>query len=350
MDIFACKSMRFIIVPTLVLLVALATPCRADFELSQVAGLYFLERGGPACEEDIVLHQSGSIVRGDQIRGRNFRCSHGQIKVARGVKGGGNAFTDWFAEGLASVGVFLVGTVDETINCGQRGGGVSEFSKGDVWNFVDTRVDVKLDFAKILRSSKKNSPLKHEKKPYILKDEVEYLIIGEKCLYRQSWYVCFPGSGKVQLRGGAVKRMDEIEIGDEVLVAKDTYSPVYMWSHKEKTTKYHSFVRLRTSGGQVLTLTPSHHIEIAGRLVPAARVKVGDRVKLGAGGMATVVETSVVKERGFYNPQTLHGDIVVDGVVTSTYTKAVQPNKAHALLAPLRALYKVLRGAGAVSV
>ena len=45
------------------------------------------------------------------------------------------------------------------------------------------------------------------------------------------------------------------------------------------------------------------------------------------------------RARGLYNPHTLHGDVVVDGVLTSTYTGVVHPALAHALLAPLRQLY-----------
>jgi hypothetical protein len=41
---------------------------------------------------------------------------------------------------------------------------------------------------------------------------------------------------------------------------------------------------------------------------------------------------------GLYNPHTMHGDIVVDGVHTSTYTDSVAPALAHALLWPVRML------------
>jgi hypothetical protein len=48
----------------------------------------------------------------------------------------------------------------------------------------------------------------------------------------------------------------------------------------------------------------------------------------------------LVRGVGLYNPQTLHGDIVVDGVRASTYTEAVDPVFAHAVLAPVRAVYR----------
>ena len=44
----------------------------------------------------------------------------------------------------------------------------------------------------------------------------------------------------------------------------------------------------------------------------------------------------MVTDVGLFNPQTKHGDIVVDGVRVSTYTHAVHRNMAHAMLAPFR--------------
>ena len=44
---------------------------------------------------------------------------------------------------------------------------------------------------------------------------------------------------------------------------------------------------------------------------------------------------------GLYNPHTLNGDIMVNGVKTSTYTAAVAPTLAHAALWPVRMLYSL---------
>jgi hypothetical protein len=61
-----------------------------------------------------------------------------------------------------------------------------------------------------------------------------------------------------------------------------------------------------------------------------------------SGRWTAVVSTTLVEATGLYNPQTIHGDIVVDGIVASTYTTAVDPQVAHGLLAPLRVLYSWL--------
>lgn len=59
--------------------------------------------------------------------------------------------------------------------------------------------------------------------------------------------------------------------------------------------------------------------------------------------LPTSLAFSSGKELGLYNPQTLDGRIVVNGIIASTYTTAVIPEAAHALLTPLRCLFNVCR-------
>jgi hypothetical protein len=99
------------------------------------------------------------------------------------------------------------------------------------------------------------------------------------------------------------------------------------------------FVVIRTVSGQVITLTPGHFICLSNALVDSAAAKVRDNIFLGNGALSTVSSVSQTVEAGLYNPQTLQGDIVVNGIIASTYTTALPPDTAHALLLPLRALY-----------
>jgi desert hedgehog len=152
---------------------------------------------------------------------------------------------------------------------------------------------------------------------------------------------CFPADAVVQLESGATKRMDELAVGDRVLVAEGTYDTVFMFTHKVSDGASRAFVRLTTDSGASITATPGHYIFVAGRgMVAASTVCVGDGLRLGAGGVAAVVRAEGVVGRGLYNPQTVHGEIVVGGIVASTYTRSVDATIAHAVLAPLRALYR----------
>jgi len=58
-------------------------------------------------------------------------------------------------------------------------------------------------------------------------------------------------------------------------------------------------------------------------------------------GSTIVVGVSAVSAKGLYNPQTVQGDVIVNGIVSSTYTTTVEPKAAHAFLAPMRALFRV---------
>ncbi len=129
--------------------------------------------------------------------------------------------------------------------------------------------------------------------------------------------------------------MDELAVGDRVSVGAGLYSEVFMFTHKLRDLK-HEFVSITTAAGAALRLTEGHYLPVNGEYVPASNAKMGDYVSLADGSLSRIVGIELVQDSGLYNPQTTHGDIVVDGIRASTYTTAVQPNMAHALLAPLR--------------
>lgn len=148
---------------------------------------------------------------------------------------------------------------------------------------------------------------------------------------------CFPADAYVELEHGGVVRMDALSIGDSLKVGPNTFSKVFMFTHKMSDVSV-DFLLIRTVSGASLSLTHGHYIYANNALVAAGSVAVGDELMLGDGGRSTVTSVSHVPSRGLYNPQTLNGDIVVNGVLASTYTTAVDPGFAHFVLSPLRAL------------
>lgn len=149
---------------------------------------------------------------------------------------------------------------------------------------------------------------------------------------------CFPGAATVELVDGSVTPMAELAVGDVVKVGMEKYSKVFMFTHRLAHTS-NTFVTLETASGASLALTKSHYIYADGSLVAASAVKVGSTVTLGNGEVDTVVSVGTKIDRGLYNPQTVDGNIVVNGVLSSTYTTSVDPTLAHALLAPFRAIF-----------
>lgn len=148
---------------------------------------------------------------------------------------------------------------------------------------------------------------------------------------------CFPGTGKVELEGGSTKQIVDLKVGDKVRVSPSEFSEVYFFSTNMREVQSKN-VKLTTASAEI-SLTSNHFLYVNGKLELARDVKVGDSVVLANGTKAEVTAVGQEWGEGLFNPHTMHGDIVVDGIHASTYTDAVHPKLAHALLSPLRTMY-----------
>lgn len=153
--------------------------------------------------------------------------------------------------------------------------------------------------------------------------------------------LCFPGNALVRLDSGITVAMKELRVGDRIAVGRGVYSEVFMFTHALRDVQ-HEFVYIETSSGTTLSLSEGHYLYANGDLIPAMNVKVGDELKSEEGERTVVKSISRKRESGLFNPQTKHGDVIVNGITTSTYTSATGPLLAHSLLAPLRGLYAAL--------
>lgn len=149
---------------------------------------------------------------------------------------------------------------------------------------------------------------------------------------------CFPGAAMVQLENGRHVPMDQLQVGDRVLVGPGIFSDVYSFTHREQGS-IHKFIQISTLSGHLLLVSPGHYLPVGGSLKAANAVLVGESVVLGDGSVSAVVSVTTKFSSGLFNPQTLHGNIVVDGVLASTYTTGLDPEVAHVASAPMRALY-----------
>jgi hypothetical protein len=103
------------------------------------------------------------------------------------------------------------------------------------------------------------------------------------------------------------------------------------------------FYVLTTASGHKLTLSSKHYVHLLPNynLTQARHVRVGHVVELANGTASAVVAITTERRNGLYNPNTLDGKIVVNGVLASCYTGSIEPTVAHMLLWPLRALYSI---------
>uniref|UniRef100_A0A7S2ZS30 Peptidase S1 domain-containing protein n=1 Tax=Rhodosorus marinus TaxID=101924 RepID=A0A7S2ZS30_9RHOD len=153
---------------------------------------------------------------------------------------------------------------------------------------------------------------------------------------------CFPGDARVVLESGLEKKMSDLLEGDRVLAANGKYSDIIGFTHKMAQVQS-EFVNV-VAGKESLRLTPEHYVPVGVNglvLVAAKSLAVGDIVTLG--NQTTVRVSSIDRTRasGLYNPETLDGTIVVDGVLASTYTQHVNPHIARLLLAVPRIVYRL---------
>lgn len=130
-------------------------------------------------------------------------------------------------------------------------------------------------------------------------------------------------------------------IGDRVRAGPSMFSSVFMFTHKVGGSEKHDFVHIASASGESIKATAGHYIVVNSGLKAAGSVRTGDVLTLANGDQSIVTEVSRVLMAGLYNPQTEDGGIVVNGVIASTYTTVVHPMFAHALLAPLRVLYRL---------
>lgn len=146
----------------------------------------------------------------------------------------------------------------------------------------------------------------------------------------------------VELEDGHSIAMDSLRVGDRVRSSENgTFSDVYLFSHDDRSLSS-TFVRMETSPGWTIDLSDGHYIYLNGEPKTAGHARVGDTLTTFNGNPSKISNVQRVTGKGLYNPQTLDGNIVVNGFLVTTWTSAVRPRTATALLAPVRFPYVLL--------
>ena len=165
--------------------------------------------------------------------------------------------------------------------------------------------------------------------------------------------------------------MRELRIGDRVLTASALFSSVYFFGHRDADATA-PFYSIATAANTTLRVTRGHYVPVSrggcgsstlSLTLAAELVRVGDGVLSGRGGTlgcARVVSIALAPARGIYNPYTLSGALVVDGVLASAHSEwllepalrraglspeavsRAAPFAYQTLFAPLRALFYAL--------
>lgn len=136
---------------------------------------------------------------------------------------------------------------------------------------------------------------------------------------------CFPGDATVHVQGRGAVKMSHLAIGDMVRVADaeddEYYEPVYSFGHFHPDAET-EFLTIETEeASTLLHLTPNHMVFVADEhgFVPASSITVGN-VLIGKSNQELLVKSvSVISARGMYAPFTPSGQLLVDGVVVSSF-------------------------------
>jgi uncharacterized protein YjbI with pentapeptide repeats len=152
---------------------------------------------------------------------------------------------------------------------------------------------------------------------------------------------CFAADGTLALENGDVVRMDQLAHSDRVAVGGGAHSDVFFFGHRNADASG-LFVRIESTLNSAgpLFISPGHYLYVNGKLATADTVRIGDKLRGPDNKDNVAVLTIAHEERtGLYAPASLHGDLLVDGIVVSSYTDVMHPTTAHNLLAPIRWLY-----------
>lgn len=151
---------------------------------------------------------------------------------------------------------------------------------------------------------------------------------------------CFSPVTEADVLGKGRVMMRDLVVGDKVLTASGEHKTVFTINHYS-ATKVTSFLRIHTEGldkeQMPLELT-SNHMLFAGDNeypVPAVTIKIGDTVRTTE-GLKKVVKIDRINRKGLYNPLTMDGTIIANGVVASVYTS--QTGSSHIEIAGSKVL------------
>ncbi|GFN78261.1 immune-associated nucleotide-binding protein 10 [Plakobranchus ocellatus] len=182
-------------------------------------------------------------------------------------------------------------------------------------------------------------------------NEVEEKVKAEK--------QCFPGDALVHIAGGRCVELQSLKVGDQVLAMSPNngqfiYTTVYMFGHQEQNAWGH-FVVLSTDHRSV-AVTSDHFVFCVrdGKKVclTAGEVLAGDSLCISDGfykaesdnvnlSFEIVTKVSWETKLGLFAPFTQSGTLFINGALMSCYINVMKASTCHALLWPVRQLFRV---------
>jgi len=140
---------------------------------------------------------------------------------------------------------------------------------------------------------------------------------------------CFSGRTVVEVLGQGPTRMDHLNVGDKLLTSQGHYSPVYTFSHKQVPAKG-TYLQILTDDmhqNNPIEITANHFLYVFNEGLKTTELKLAQHVNVGdflvtATGLPSRIRSirTLTGKHGLYAPITVSGDLLVNGVLASSYT------------------------------
>lgn len=152
---------------------------------------------------------------------------------------------------------------------------------------------------------------------------------------------CFPADALVFSKSRGTISISNLNVGENIQVRNESYSNVFGFTHDDPDA-ISDFIRLSTKDGNTIELSDGHFIYVNefDNIKAARFVSIGDYLLTASGIRSQVTSKMYVKKKGLFNPQTMHGNIVVNNISVTTFTETVETFVGHSLLSPFRAVFK----------
>lgn len=129
--------------------------------------------------------------------------------------------------------------------------------------------------------------------------------------------LCFSAFNTVEVLGKGEVPLPELAIGDYVRAGDSRFSRIHGFYHLNNDVEA-TFLRIATNTSKVLEVSEAHLVFVDGVVLRVSSLRIGDRL-----GESCIVAIEAISRRGLYSPAALSGDIVVSGILVSTYSSHV---------------------------
>jgi hypothetical protein len=131
---------------------------------------------------------------------------------------------------------------------------------------------------------------------------------------------CFSGDTVVTVKDRGAMRLQDVKIGDMVMVDSGLYEAIYSFGHKSPNS-VNMLLEIDTSVLLPLQVSKDHMIFVHPNLaIPASILKEGDTI-VGGDGQPVLITSikTVAADSGVFAPFTISGKIVVNGLLASSF-------------------------------